>query len=385
MPVAMDTQASPNLRITFFAHDLRAGGAERSIIRLANAMVRRNIAVEFVLVNRTGAFLPELDPRISIVELPGNRTVSSIFGLYRYIKSTRPPVIISSMTHINAAAIMASFPLREKPFLLVVEHNQYDRNLALKKGLVRLAYKLAPILYRAADVVAGVSEGVRTSVAQAMGVSRDRVRVLYNPVVTPELPSRAAETADHEWLTNHEVPVILAVGRLMPAKNFPLLLEAFSKLRETRPARLIVLGEGKLRPDLEALAKLRGISSDVDFAGFRDNPLAFMRACDVFVMSSDWEGHPTVLIEAMACGAPIVSTDCRSGPAEILCDGQFGRLVPVGDAEALSAAISDAFDDPGDATPRITHANTFNDNTAVDAYLSTLGFNLTEGSKAGSV
>ncbi|MEP3032879.1 MAG: glycosyltransferase [Pseudoruegeria sp.] len=381
----MNTQSLDTVRATFFAHDLRAGGAERSVIRLANAMVRRNIPVELVLINRTGAFLSELDPQVSIFELSGNRTATSIFSLYRYIKAARPQFIIASMTHINAAVILASLFVLTRPFLIVVEHNQYDMNLVQKSGLVRLAYRLAPLLYRFADVVAGVSEGVRVSVARAMGVSRDTVSVLYNPVVTPELTIKAAEPARHDWLISRDVPVILAVGRLMPSKNYPLMLEAFSKLRSTRPVRLIVLGEGKLRPDLESLAGMKGISSDVDFVGFRDNPLAFMKACDVFLMSSDWEGHPTVLIEAMACGAPIVSTDCRSGPGEILCDGSFGRLVPVGDAEALADAVSNALDDPGDPAPRIAHANTFSDDRAVTAYLSAAGFKMAEEMKTEAV
>lgn len=360
--------------LAFFAHDLRGGGAERAVVRLVNAMARRDVLIDLVLVKKEGAFLQELDARVRLVSLPGRRTATSFIGLKRYLNEAKPAALISAMTHINISSVIARMLSKHKPKLILVEHNQFDRNFALKKGLVRLAYKAVPFLYRQADVIAGVSEGVRESIADVIGVPPEHLSVLYNPVVTPELTEQSLEKPDHMWLENRDRPVILAVGRLSKSKNYPLLLDAFSLLVQNVAARLIILGEGELRDTLVAQANALGIIDRVDFAGFRQNPFSYMSSCNVFVMSSDWEGHPTVMLEAMACGAPIVSTDCRSGPSEILAGGKFGRLVPTGDARALASALEATIANPGRAEPRIARANEFNDNASVDAYLAAAGY-----------
>ncbi len=366
--------------LAFFAHDLRGGGAERAMVRLVNAMARRDIPIDLVLVKTEGAFLQELDPRVRLVSLSGRRTATSFIGLKRYLNDSRPVALISAMTHINISSVVARMLSKHKPKLILVEHNQFDRNFALKKGLVRLAYKAVPYLYRQADVVAGVSEGVRASIADVIGLPPNQLSVLYNPVITPELAEQSLEKPNHIWLQNRDRPVLLAVGRLSKSKNYPLLLDAFSLLLQNVAARLIILGEGELRDTLVAHAKALGIIDSVDFAGFQQNPFSYMSSCDVFVMSSDWEGHPTVMLEAMACGAPIVSTDCRSGPSEILAGGKFGRLVPTGDARALAIALEATIAAPGSAQPRIARANEFNDNASADAYLAAAGYQITRPS-----
>jgi glycosyltransferase involved in cell wall biosynthesis len=359
--------------LAFFIQDLRAGGAERNVARLLNGIVARGIETELVVIERRGAFFDELDPRVSVVELPQKRTLTSALGLKRYIEARRPVALVSSLTHTNVAAILAHLATWRRTRLVVVERNQFSINRELKKGLVRLAYGLVPQLYRAADLVAAVSTGVRDDLAATTGLDRERIAVLYNPVVSGDIDRRAAEPPDHPWLADGEPPVVLGIGRFSTQKNFSLLLEAFAHLRRHRHARLILLGDGELRGALAAEAEALGIAHDVDMPGFDANPFRYLRRAGVYVLSSDWEGLPTALIEALACGTPVVATDCDSGPREILNDGALGRIVPRGAAAALAEAIEAAIEAPGDPGPRIERARDFSLERAVDRYLEVLG------------
>ena len=360
--------------IAFFIQDLREGGAERNVARLLNGIVARGIPVELVVIERRGSFFSELDPRVRVVELPQKRTITSVLGLRRYIEQRRPLALISSLTHTNVAAILANASVAHPTRLVVVERNQFSTNRELKRGLVRLAYGLVPWLYRRADLIGAVSSGVRDDLAETTGLPADRVAVLYNPVVSDGLAARAAEPVDHPWLQGSGVPVIVGLGRLSRQKNFPLLLEAFALARRERAMRLIILGEGGLRGELEAQAERLGVADDVDLPGFDANPFRYLSRAALYVLSSDWEGLPTALIEAMACGTPVVATDCQSGPREILLDGKLGPIVPRGDPEALSGAILSILNDPGDSGPRIARAKEFSLDRAVDRYLEISGW-----------
>jgi glycosyltransferase involved in cell wall biosynthesis len=194
------------------------------------------------------------------------------------------------------------------------------------------------------------------------------VEVVYNPVITPALMALAQEVPDHPWLAPGQPPVILGVGRLTRQKDFSTLIRAFAEVRRRRVARLLILGEGEERTRLQALAAELGLGDDVALPGFRDNAMAYMAASRVFVLSSAWEGLPTVLIEALAAGARVVSTDCPSGPREILQEGRLGTLVPVGDPAALAGAMLDALDGSSQATP-LEALTLFTLETAVDNYL----------------
>jgi glycosyltransferase involved in cell wall biosynthesis len=363
-----------NRVLAFFIQDLRAGGAERSVARLLNGIMAREIPTDLVVICRQGAFFDELDPRVNVVELPQSRTFTSVRGLKRYIETRRPAALVSSLTHINVAAILANITARPRVRLVVVEHNQHSQNRRLKHGLVNLSYRMVPYLYPKADVVAAVSEGVRDDLAAVAGLRSEEIAILHNPVVGEELAEAAAAEIDHPWLSAPGPPVVLGVGRFTRQKNFPLLIEAFAKARKTRPLRLIILGEGELRAELEAQVRALGIGEDVDLPGFDPNPFRYMRRAAVYVLSSDWEGLPTALIEALACGTPVVSTDCESGPQEILLGGRLSRIVPMGDASALSAAILGTLEVPGDRAARVARANDFTLDRAVDRYLEVAGW-----------
>ena len=363
-----------NRVLTFFIQDLREGGAERNVARLLSGIVARGVPTDLIVIQKRGTFFSELDPRVNVIELPQRRTLTSVIGLKRYIEQRQPVALVSSLTHTNVAAVIANMVARTRTRLIVVERNEYARNRAMKRGLVRLSYGLVPMLYRRADLIGAVSSGVRDGIAAAVGLPASRVALLHNPVSTDRLPAQMAAPLDHPWFRDGSPPVILGVGRFSVQKNFDLLVRAFAAVRRERPARLILLGDGELRPQLEALVRSLGVEEDVDLPGFDQNPFRFMARAGVYVLSSDWEGLPTALIEAMACGCPVVATDCVGGPQEILLDGTLGRIVPRGNADALAAAILATLDNPGDAAARIDRAHDFSLDRAVDRYLAVAGW-----------
>jgi glycosyltransferase involved in cell wall biosynthesis len=203
----------------------------------------------------------------------------------------------------------------------------------------RMVPRLAKRFYPWADHVTGNSRGVADDLSQVTGLPRERIKVLYNPVVTPEVREKARAPLNHPWFEAGQRPVVLAVGRLTKQKDFPTLIRAFAQVRQTQPARLLILGEGPDRSALEALVNQLDLGDDVAMPGFVENPYAYMRRASLYVLPSRWEGLPTVLIEALYCGPPVIATDCPSGPREILADGKHGLLVPVGDVIALTQAI----------------------------------------------
>ena len=199
--------------------------------------------------------------------------------------------------------------------------------------------------------------------------------MLNNPVVTPDLLEQAAAPLDHPWFGPDQPPVILGVGRLHPQKDYPTLLRAFAKLRAQRQARLVIIGEGGERPALESLAAELGVDGDVDLPGFTRNPYRFMGRAAIVALSSRWEGSPNILVEAMACGTPVVATDCPSGPAETLENGRYGRLVPMGDPAALADALGRTLDAPPPVDDLIARSRDFEMAAASLAYLRVLTVN----------
>jgi glycosyltransferase involved in cell wall biosynthesis len=196
------------------------------------------------------------------------------------------------------------------------------------------------MFYPWADGIIAVSQGVADDLGQITRLSSDRIQVIYNPIVLPELFTLAQEPVEHPWFKPGEPPVILGVGRLHPQKDFPTLIRAFAEVRKVQQARLMILGDGPERQALTTLVSELGLIEDVAFPGFVQNPYAYMSKAAVFVLSSAWEGLGNVLVEAMAIGTPVVSTNCESGPGEILDGGKYGRLVPVGDSRAIAQAIT---------------------------------------------
>jgi glycosyltransferase involved in cell wall biosynthesis len=223
--------------------------------------------------------------------------------------------------------------VNEQNTISVSSQNSVQRRQRLLPRLVRQFYPLA-------EHIIGNSQGVAEDLLRVTGLPCDRVKIIYNPVVTPELGELKEAEVQHPWFDHGQPPVILAVGRLKPQKDFSTLIQAFARVRHTRPSRLLILGEGPERDALKTMVRELGLEEDVSLPGYVENPLAYMSRASLFVLSSRWEGLPTVLIEALYCGVPVISTDCPSGPREILADGQHGSLIPVQDVSALAEAIN---------------------------------------------
>lgn len=346
------TRPGTGRELAIFVPSMRGGGAERAMLKLAVALARSGVSLDLVLAKAEGPYLEDIPADLPVVDLGASRMIAGLPRLAAYLRRTRPEVLLSSLDYANIVASWARAVSFTRPRLVLNEQNTLSRvagNATSLRG--RLIPGLARRTYPAAAAITAVSKGVAEDLARTLGMPLSRIDVIHNPVVTPELLARAEEPLEHEWFAPGQPPVILAVGRLSPQKDYPTMLEAFAEVRKTLPVRLLILGDGPLRPDIEAQVETLGIEADVRLPGFVDNPFAYMRQCAVYAMSSGWEGLPTVLIEALASGARIVSTDCPSGPREILDGGRFGRLVPVGDpgalARAFEAALADDTPPPG--------------------------------------
>ncbi len=328
-------------RIALFLPLLVGAGAERVILNLAHGFVSRGHKVDFVLGRAEGPFLDQLPQEVRLVDLKASRVLTSLPALVRYLKTERPRALISALDHANIAALWAKRLAGVDTRIIITLHNTVSEKMKTTPLFSRR--KLFPFMIRrffpGADAIVAVSNGVAGDYAKVTGIPLEKFQVIYNPVITSEVLAKAAESLDHPWFNPDEPPVILSVGRLSEQKNYSKLIEAFSVVREKQAARLMILGEGELREDLETQISELKLDEHVALPGFVINPYKYMSRAAVFALSSKWEGLPTVLIEALAVGAAVVSTNCRSGPEEILMGGALGRLVPVDDARQLAQAI----------------------------------------------
>ncbi len=326
-------------RLAFFLPDLSDGGAERIMLNLAEGITARGYAVDLVLSSAQGPFMNAIPASVRLVDLKARRVLGSMPALLGYLRRERPAAMLSIL-HANIVALwakrLAGFPYR----LILAEHNTLS-SVAGGEGDLRWALfpKLAGWFYPWADGIVAVSTGVADDLARTIKIPRERIQVIYNPIVTPEMFQKSKSPIDHPWFRDGGAPVILAVGRLTAQKAFDVLIRAFAQVRKSREARLVILGEGEERAALESLVRECGLGQDVYMPGFLPNPYSYMAQSSLFVLSSRWEGLPTVMVEALSLGTPIVSTDCPSGPREILMDGKYGPLVPMDDPFALAAAI----------------------------------------------
>ena len=342
-------ETPPTRHVAFFTPAPDFGGAQRVTVNIANSLAARGHDVDLVAGQLEGEFVSLIDGAVDTVELglpdvPAAGILAAVPRLVSYLDEARPDVLFASRTHTNLAAVAAGQLTAAAVHVAITEHSPFTHQLTRKD---RVTAALAARVYPYADDVIGVSEGVAETVVEHTGLDPDGATVLNNPIDIGDIRSGADEPVDHEWLDDPELEPIVAVGRLKASKDFGTLLRAFAAVHERRPAtRLVIVGKGTARDRLETLARDLGVADSVAFTGYTDNPYAYMSRASVFAMPSKVEGLPTVLIEALACGCTIVSTDCQYGPREILEDGRYGRLTPVGDAERMAETIYDALDDP---------------------------------------
>lgn len=390
--------------IALFIPSLAGGGVARSMLNLAKAFSERGHRVDLVLRQVAGPYLDQVPATVNVVGLkasPGwlgrvralsaeyndfgalllpvllaykpSRTLRYLPDLARYLQHEKPAALLSALTYPNLAALwarrLAGVPAR----VVISERISLSRVIhSSKKWKWRFLPSVICRIYPWADAIVAVSKGVADDLALTAGLPRQRITTIYNPVVTPELLLKAHAPLDHFWFAPGSPPVLLGAGRLHYQKDFPTLLKAFARVRAVREVRLIILGEGKERAGLQALAQQLGVAADVALPGFVENPFGYMARAAVFVLSSAYEGLPAVLIQALACGCPVVSTDCPSGPAEILQGGVYGPLVPVGDDAELAKAILSVLETPPDPERLRARAALFSMDHAADRYLQVL-------------
>ena len=326
--------------VALFVRSLYGGGAERVLVTLAQGFVERGLKVDLVLARAEGHYLKEVHPEVRIVDLKSQWVPSSLPAIVKYLRQNRPSTLLAALHYPCEIALWAKRLAGVPTRIIVSEHNTLSLEAAsIPQVSVHLTPLAARLFYPWADGIVAVSQGVATDLAQITRLPADRIQVIYNPVIVPQLFTLAKEPIDHPWFKPGEPPVVLGVGRLYPQKDFPTLIRAFAQARQVRPARLMILGDGPEREQLTALIEELGLTDSVALPGFIQNPYPYMAKASVFVLSSAWEGLGNVLIEAMAVGTPVISTNCESGPAEILDQGKHGFLAPVGDSQAIAESI----------------------------------------------
>ena len=395
--------------LALFIPSLAGGGVAKFILNLAKSFASRGHKIDLLLCRVAGPYLDQIPAGVTIVQLQASsgwrgrlsalaadykdlrelmlpilfpvkapKPVNFLPDLVRYLQCEKPDALFSAKTPCNLVALWAKRLAGVSTRLVVSERSSLSPIVQNKKEWRwRFVPPIMGRVYPLADGIVSVSNGVGDDVSLLTGIPRERITTIYNPIMANEISEKSHSPLDHPWFVPNATPVILSVGRLVPQKDLPCLLRAFRQVRSSRKVRLVILGEGRLRGELEALATTLGISQDVSMPGFTENPYAFMGRASVLTLSSAWEGFGNVIAEALACGCPVVSTDCPSGPAEVLKNGAYGTLVPVGNDKALADAILTVLDKPPDPDRLRSRASEFDLDTISEAYLQLLLANQT--------
>lgn len=364
------------MKIAVFSPTMHGGGAERQMLLLASELSKRGHDIDLVLSKRRGPLLSLIPGNINVVVLQYRGLVTIVKALAHYLLEARPAAMITAMPQANGYSIWARFISGVATRVILTERNSESEVLGFKDSADRrvspktwLKFQLIRHSYRFADALVGVSNGVAARLQELPGVEQYQVHTIYNGLDTSSIAKEIANPVADPWFDDKRIPIVLGAGRLEKQKDFSTLIMAFDFVRKVRPARLIMLGEGGERPQLENLVIELGLTDLVRLPGFTINPYAYMARASVFVLSSRHEGFANVLLEALACGTPVVSTDCPSGPREILERGRYGRLVPVGDADALARAMIKTLDNPPPPESLKERAREFSIEACADSYL----------------
>lgn len=375
---------------------------QRSAITLGEAFACRGFQVDLLVSDASGPMRDQIPEKLRLVPLaasshlvsrawaaladprglpvvwpllagPSPRMIRHLPALTRYLRENSPGALLALGTQSNLTALWAKRLSRARTRIVVSELNAMSSVARRARRRFRRAYpSIARRVFPWADGIVAVSKVVADDLASSVALPPDRIITIHNPAVTRRLAEAARAPLAHPWFSNDGPPVVLAVGRLHWQKGFPVLLKAFARVRAVRPARLVILGEGSDRKALTAMAESLGVANDVALPGFEPNPFPWMARAAVFVLSSVSEGFGNVLCEAMACGCPIVSTDCPGGPREILDHGTYGSLVPVGDDRAMAQSVLAVLEAPPDRARLCARAALFTVDRAAERYLAVL-------------
>lgn len=337
--------------IAIYIPDMSGGGVERQKITLIPALQELGYRITLILHNKKGDLLHALPHDVSLHVLHCRGALTAIPGLIHFMNKERPSILLSSLGHNNIAALIAHRLSIKKTKVIICQHNslRHETSWTIKREegasfLTCVRYALLPLLTRllapyAAGIVA-VSCGVADDMARLCRIPRERISVIYNPVIAPDFHKKMdAPSPEHPFLSDQSVPFLIAIGRLVPQKNYPLLLHTVAIALQTTNFRLLILGSGPEKDRLVHYAHTLGIEKNVMFMGFLENPLPLLRHADLFVLSSRYEGFGNVIVEALAAGTPVISTDCPYGPSEILQNGRWGTLVPFDSPHPMAQAI----------------------------------------------
>ena len=359
-------------QVALFLGSLGGGGAERVMLDIGRLLARQGVAVDLVVIRGEGPYIEIVPPEVRLVDLESRRAATCLIKLLRYLRRDRPMVLFATMETAVLVALVAKTTFARSVRVVVRQANTFSVTFAHASFKDRVIMRMLKLLMSSANAVVANSHGAAEDLKRSVPKVAARVQVVPNPVVTPELAEQAGMPVDHAWFGDTGVPVVLSVGRLVPLKDHATLLRAFARVVRSQPARLLVLGEGSERGNLLQLAEQLGVAEHVDLPGFRVNPFAYMSKARLMVHSSKYEGFPNVLVQAMACGTPVVSTDCDHGPREILESGKWGCLVPVGDSEAMAEAIMETLRDPMEPGLLVSRASAFSADAAIDRYMEVL-------------
>ena len=392
--------------LAFLLADLHTGGVQHAVLRIAEAMAKSGCRVSLLVCEPGGKLEAALSPLVECVHLPAtgktiaraqalmadpaawrllrrpllSRRESALLhylpGLVDYLRRVRPDNLFSAAPALNVWAYLARRRAGVATRLVVSERSHFSSGKPRKLQRKQVLSPMMRHAYAGTDRVVAVSHGVARDLIETVGVAPEHITVLHNPTIGPDFRARMAAPVDHPWFAPGGPPVLLAVGRLAGQKDLPTLISAFAIARKRRPLRLVLLGDknptaGK-QHESQDLIERAGVAADVALLGYDPNPIRYMARADLFVLSSRFEGFPNVLLEAVAAGCPVVSTDCPSGPFELLDGGRYGRLVPVGDAEAMAEAILSSLDEPHDKAALEARAALFDFDRSVEAYRNVL-------------
>lgn len=361
----------------FFLPSARNGGAERVITTVAQRLGSRGYEVSLLLAESDGNQFADEFSELTVQGFEVDRLSYCVIPLTRYLQQVNPRVVVSTVYLSNILVALAHFISRSDARLVLRIANTPSIHLASRSPRHVLGRNLLPFAYNQADAIIAISQGVRNDIINSFSADEKKISVIYNPVDIDSIDQQVDVHSSHTWFDEkNNIDVIVGMGRLTTQKDFWTLLRAFATVRERRPnTRLAIFGEGEQEQKLVELSEALGISDHIQFFGYVNNPFRYLARADLFVLSSAWEGFGNVLTEALACGCPIVSTDCPSGPREILQDGEYGIIVPVGDADEMAIAIIQSLDTDIMIKKLRERAQDFSVETIVDEYEAVLTSN----------